>query len=292
MYIYILYYEQLYSCTNIYINIQVYICIYTYASHAACARARNVVSRQCRDQVEARSGSDAAARWLGPEHAGCEDFSLVSKEDAFEAMDYLEACRGTDRKGVFEEKQKNIGFKENKSGLLQQRHLRDLVSLEQNRFDILHNYYHNGVVSIEVGLLRQALADQGWGGRTDLQEAVLACADGLQGLRASARACTRPLQKQYFNNGPWGARGSDALGTLPLLHMWAETQAEGVVPNDLLASMQLLCQRCFVLRQAQLHGGDAWCDLLCRAQTSHQKLGSLQLSFFVAGCFRKLQDLA
>ena len=292
IYIYILYYEQLYSCTNIYINIQVYICIYTYASHAACARARNVVSRQCRDQVEARSGSDAAARWLGPEHAGCEDFSLVSKEDAFEAMDYLEACRGTDRKGVFEEKQKNIGFKENKSGLLQQRHLRDLVSLEQNRFDILHNYYHNGIVSIEVGLLRQALADQGWGGRTDLQEAVLACADGLQGLRASARACTRPLQKQYFNNGPWGARGSDALGTLPLLHMWAETQAEGVVPNDLLASMQLLCQRCFVLRQAQLHGGDAWCDLLCRAQTSHQKLGSLQLSFFVAGCFRKLQDLA
>ena len=146
--------------------------------------------------MEARSGSDAAARWLGPEHTGCEDFSLVSKEDAFEAMDYLEACRGTDRKGVFEEKQKNIGFKENKSGLLQQRHLRDLVSLEQNRFDILHNYYHNGIVSIEVGLLRQALADQGWGGRTDLQEAVLACADGLQGLRASARACTRPLQKQ------------------------------------------------------------------------------------------------
>ena len=199
--------------------------IHIYAIDPACAHARNVVSRQCREQVEARSGSDAAARWLNPEHAGCEDFALMSKEDAFEAMDYLEASRDTDRKGVFEEKQKNIGFKENKSGLMQQRHLRDLVSLEQNRFDILHNYYHNGIVSVEVGLLRQALAEQGWGGRTDLQEAVHACAVGLQGLRASARACTRPLQKQYFNNGPWGARGSDALGTMPLLHLWAETQS-------------------------------------------------------------------
>ena len=261
----------MYKYTHRYASIYVY--IHIYAIDPACAHARNVVSRQCREQVEARSGSDAAARWLNAEHAGCEDFALMSKEDAFEAMDYLEASRDTDRKGVFEEKQKNIGFKENKSGLMQQRHLRDLVSLEQNRFDILHNYYHNGIVSVEVGLLRQALAEQGWGGRTDLQEAVPACAVGLQGLRASAQACTRPLQKQYFNNG--GARGSDALGTMPLLHLWAETQAEGVVPNDLLLSMQLLCQRCFVLRQAQLHGGDAWCDLLCRAQKIHQKLSCL-----------------
>ena len=242
--------------------------------------------------MAARSGSDAAARWLSPEHAGCEDFALMSKEDAFEAVDYLEACRRTDRKGVFQEKQKNIGFKENSSGLMQQRHLRDLVSLEQNRFDILHNYYHTGIVSVEVGLLKKALEEQGWGGRKDLQEAVLACAAGLQGLRASAGACTRPLQNQYFKNGPWGARGSDAMGALPLLHLWAETQAEGVVPQDLLVSMQLLCQRCFVLRQAQLHGGDAWCDFLCRAQRSHQKLSSLQLLFVVASCCRKLQGLA
>ena len=103
----------MYKYTHRYSSIYVY--IHIYAIDPACAHARNVVSRQCREQVEARSGSDAAARWLNPEHAGCEDFALMSKEDAFEAMDYLEASRDTDRKGVFEEKQKNIGFKENKA---------------------------------------------------------------------------------------------------------------------------------------------------------------------------------
>ena len=61
----------------------------------------------------------------------------------------------------FAELEKNLGLTYNADGLLAEPTLRDFVFPSMTQYDVLHTYFNNGIVSVEVGLFLQRLAENG-----------------------------------------------------------------------------------------------------------------------------------
>ena len=117
-----------------------------------------------------------------------------------------------------EEMEKNTGVKDLERGLLQSQQLRRWAQPSKTIFDVLHCFYSNGIVSLEIKLCTDRLASSGCS-RQNISDWFLDL--GLEKYHDSgSKLDVRCLTRSFFGD-VWKADGSTQLSFMPLWHYFA-----------------------------------------------------------------------
>jgi len=208
--------------------------------------------------------------WKSLAEGNIYNFQETSAVDVWEATHEMQRLQPTMPSGDFESLEKNLGLKFLPLGLLCSKVLRAFWKPVDFVYDVLHNFFCNGIVSNEVKLLTDRLSRHG-----------LPRKDLIQNLKCDVQAQNpahlqpKQLGDKYFGT-TWKVAGSVQQSLLPLLHFWSMSyRGPGWQElTDELDCFRLLCRRVFFVVLLQ-NTGQSWIlrSLTELQQLHHEKFG-------------------